>query len=250
MALEGLGGGKATTAKRASGRTSGGSFGSTKKSSKNVSNVQGGFTVKAPPITPVQRDSYTAYSANPSSPYYRAPAGGGARDTGMGAQSLGGGVSDDDYLASGADSAYTAQLAALMKAMQDYEADVTAQRGKYETDYGTTLKELGYRRDDPSTPEDESRWMFDDINTAAGRSHTSQKNDFASRGLLQSSLYGKANDSLTRSLTDQLAGIDTSKQNFMGDLNRQLGAYKNENTLAQQQARAEAIARRAGGIGL
>lgn len=161
------------------------------------------------------------------------------------------GMSDDDYLATGADSAYAAQMAALMKALQGYETDITAQRGKYDVDYGSTLKNLGWMKDDPATKDvDESGWNFNDQNTAAGRSFTNQQNDFAGRGLLQSSLYGKATEDLKRSLSDQKGGIDTSRGNFMSDLERQLGAYKNENTLSQQQARAEAIARRAGGISL
>lgn len=161
------------------------------------------------------------------------------------------GMSDDDYLATGADSAYAAQMAALMKALQGYETDITAQRGKYDVDYGSTLKNLGWMQDDPATTDvDESGWNFNDQNTAAGRSFTNQQNDFAGRGLLQSSLYGKATEDLKRSLSDQKGGIDTSRGNFMSDLERQLGAYKNENTLSQQQARAEAIARRAGGISL
>lgn len=153
--------------------------------------------------------------------------------------------SDDDYLASGSDAAYTAQLAALAKALADNEADITAQTTKYNVDYGDTVKNLGWIQDDPATKDvNEGAWNFKDLNTAAGRSFQNQQNDFAGRGLLQSSLYGTANDNLTRSLNDQLTGINTGKQNFMNDLDRQKTSFQNDNKLSQQQARAEAIFRR------
>jgi len=155
-------------------------------------------------------------------------------------------MSEEDYLASGADSAYTAQMAALQKALENQQADITAQQGKYNVDYGDSLKNLGWIQDDPTTPDvNEGAWNFKDTATAAGRGFQNQQNDFAGRGLLQSSLYGEANDNLTRSLNDQLGGINTGKQNFMDDLTRQQNAFTADNGLSMQQAKAEAIARRA-----
>ena len=177
--------------------------------------------------------------------------GGGSFDAGGGgaldAMSAAPAMSDDDYLAG--DSSYQAQLAALLKAVSDYDADATSQKTKYEVDYGDSLKNLGWTQDNPNTKDvNEGAWNFKDMNTAAGRAFQNQENDFAGRGLLQSSLYGTANDNLTRSLNDQLGGINTGRQNFLDDLSRGQAAYKNENTLGQQQARAEALQRRAGGI--
>lgn len=150
-------------------------------------------------------------------------------------------VSEEDYLAG--DSAYQAQIAALARALQDFQADDTAKRTQYNTDFGTTLKNLGYN-------EGTKAWATGDTNTAAGRSYQNQLNDFAGRGLLQSSLYGTAVDNLMRSLNDQLSGINTAKTNFLSDQDRALSQYKNQNTLDSQQARAEALARRAAGLSL
>jgi hypothetical protein len=159
-------------------------------------------------------------------------------------------ISQDDFIAS--DASYQAQLAALTKALADYQADNTAQQTKYNTDYGTSLKNLGWSPaaegavDNPLTPNiDESKgaWNLTDTNTASGRAYNNQQNDFASRGLLQSSLYGEANNNLMRSLSDQLSGLDTAKQNFTDDLVRQLTTYKDQNVAQQQQAKADALAR-------
>lgn len=160
-------------------------------------------------------------------------------------------VNIEDYLASGADSAYTAQMAALTKALENSQADLTAQRGQYDVNYGDSVKNLGYNQaipDDPATSQNEAMtggWNFTDTNNAAGRGFQNQQNDFAGRGMLQSSLYGTAQDNLTRSLSDQLAGMNTAKQNFGSDIARQGAAFGNQNTLSQGQAKAEAIARRA-----
>jgi hypothetical protein len=201
------------------------------------------------------RDDYGTTSA---SGVYSPPGSGGYGGGGGGgsfAPSAAVGGDDDSWLAG--DSSYQAQLAALLKAAQDSDADFGAQKSKYDVDYNDSLKNLGWNQpvvDDPSTPDvDESKpgaWNFQDLNTAAGRGYNNTQNDFASRGLLQSSLFGTALDNFTRLLNDQLTGINTGKQNFLDDLTRQQSAAQSENTLNQQQARADALARRAAGVSL
>lgn len=154
-------------------------------------------------------------------------------------------ISDEDYLAG--ESGYQAQLAALMRALSDYTADDTAQRTKYAGDYSEATKNLGWRDPDGDGPG-AGNWNLEDLNTASGRGYQNQVNDFASRGMLQSSLYGEANDNFMRSMNDQLGSMNKGKTDFLSDRDRQLNSFKGENTLAQQQARAEAIARRAAGL--
>jgi hypothetical protein len=154
--------------------------------------------------------------------------------------------SENDWLEG--DSSYQAQLAALIRAAEDSSADFLGQRSKYDIDYNDSLKGLGWQQ---GAGEDQpGAWNFQDLNTAAGRAQNNQINDFASRGLLQSSLYGTANDNLLRSLNDQLTGINTGRQTFLSDLGRQETSFKNENAMQRQQAKAEALARRAAEIGL
>lgn len=156
--------------------------------------------------------------------------------------------SEQDYLAG--DSAYQAQLAALTKALADYQADQTNQNSQYDTQYNQGLASLGYLAPPPDAgggadPSAQGGWNFQDLNTSAGRSYDNQLNDFASRGELQSSGYGTALDNLTRSLNTQKGSMDTSRQGFEDNLASQLAQQQNANTLSIQQAKADAIARRA-----
>lgn len=156
-------------------------------------------------------------------------------------------MSETDFLSG--DKSYQAQLAALMAALSNYQADTTAQQSKYDTQYGTAMQNLGYGiPDNLATTDvneaDPNAWNFSDLNSAAGRAQNNQMNDFASRGMLQSSLFGTASQNLLRSLNDQRGSIDTAKTNFTSDLQRQLGDYKTQNNLSQQQAQADALARR------
>lgn len=157
--------------------------------------------------------------------------------------------SEADYLAG--DSAYQAQLAALTKALSDYQSDQTNQRSQYDTQYNQGLASLGYQAPGagpdgiPNTEDDAGPWNFQDLNTSAGRSYDNQLNDFASRGELQSSGYAQALDNLTRSLDTQKGSMDTARQGFGDNLTSQLAQQQNQNTLSSQQARADAIARRA-----
>jgi hypothetical protein len=171
-----------------------------------------------------------------SNPVNSFAVGGGGGGAGAAATAPGG--TDEDFLAG--DSQYQLQLAALMKALSDEQADTGAQQAKYNTDYGDTLKNLGWQQDDPSTPDvNEGQWNFNDLNTAAGRSFNNQ-----------SSLYGTANDNLTRSLNDQLGSVNTARQSFLDDLARQQGTFASDNQNQMQQAKIEALARRANGVSL
>jgi hypothetical protein len=226
------------------------------RSARNTKNTKPqSLTVRPPaandPILQPNRDTYNVVYPGTDVPFVSGTGGGGGAGGGVQPAAM----SDDDWLAG--DSAYQAQLAALMKALSDSQADFTGQRTRYDTDYNDALRSLGWTNeiaDDPNTPDvDESRpgaWNFQDLNTASGRAFTNQQNDFASRGLLQSSLFGTALDNLQRSLNDQLGSINTGRTNFLDDLTRQETAAKNENTLGQQQARAEALARRAAGLSI
>lgn len=154
--------------------------------------------------------------------------------------------SDDDWL--GQDSGFQATLAALLKASQGFNTDLDTQKSRYSTDYDQAVRSLGWTQDDPGTPQNEGMFSQDDTNTASGRSYQSQLNDFASRGLLQSTLFDDARTNLTRSLTDQLGGVNTSRQNFMDDLTKQKTQYADQYAIDQQQARQEALQRRASGL--
>lgn len=152
----------------------------------------------------------------------------------------------NDYLKG--DATYQATLSALAKQIQSLQSDIDAQRKERKIDYDKALKDLGYIS--PVEEGADPTWNWDDTLTAAGRSYQNLLNDFASRGNLQSSAYADSLNDLTRSLMDQYTGINDSHTQFNTDLDRQLTRAKEENTAAQQAARAEAIMRRAAQYGL
>lgn len=214
---------------------------------KPDSNVKGGTgqRLQKVPTTPspapvIDRGSYSVTSPDSTTDYGGGYGGGGGY--GIGEPSVGG-QSDVDYLAG--DSPYQSQLAALMKALSDYRADSASQGSRYDVDYGKGLKALGWNDMDGDFATAEGEWDLDDPNTAAGRGFTSQRNDFASRGMLQSSDYGRANDLLMRNLNDQRGSMETGRNRFTQDLATQLAAFENENNAAQQSAKQEALLRRA-----
>jgi hypothetical protein len=181
---------------------------------------------------------------------YSGGGGGGGGGGGLDLSTLA--PSPEDYLAG--DSTYQAQQAALQRALEAYQADNTRQSTSYNTDYQNGLAQLGYRpgaaQDDPSTPnvdESQGQWAQGDQTTAYGRSYQNQLNDFAGRGLLRSTFYNNALDDTNRQFNDQLASVNKGKTDFMDQLAQSLASYQNENQLSQQQARADAIARRAAG---
>lgn len=155
------------------------------------------------------------------------------------------------------DPTYLQQIAALKAALANYNTDYTNNVNQYNGTYGDALKNLGWSAagkgavDNPATPdinESLGQWNFHDQNSAAGRGFTNQQNDFAGRGLLQSSYYAQALNDLQRSLNDQRGQLDTSKTNYLTKLNSDKTQYSSQNTLQQQNARAEALARLAAGI--
>ena len=158
-------------------------------------------------------------------------------------------ASEADYLAG--DTAYNATLAALDAALKQYEADVESQKKKYDVDYDTSLQTLGWKKPvgtEGAADFKPGDWNLTDQTTASGKSYQSQLGDFASRGLLQSSLYDRARGDLMNQLNKQRTSVETARTNFMDDLARQLASYKSEDTSKRQQARMESIANMAGSI--
>ena len=153
--------------------------------------------------------------------------------------------SEEDYLSG--DSAYQTQLAALKGALERYVSDSTLQRTNYQTDYGKSLRDLGYTEGQAGG---KGQWNWEDKTTASGKAYQNQLNDFAARGMLQSQGYADSYNDLQRMLDQQYGQMNTNKNNFNTDLDRQLANYKAENTSNSQAARAEAIARRAAQYGL
>jgi len=151
---------------------------------------------------------------------------------------------EEQFLAG--DKTYQDQLAALLAALDNYGTEQTRQKSNYDTDFINALDTLGLRDSDRSAETANDRvWQGKDLNTSFGRGTQSIQNDFASRGMLQSSGFARAQDDLMRSLMDQVASMDTGRQRFTDDLGAQRSAFEANNKTGQQDAREAALQRRA-----
>lgn len=224
---------------------------STPKGGGTASNA--GQTASAPSSQPL---TFGPRGAGPALPPYpqlltqqgsSGGSGGGGGYGGSGIMDLGGGggggmapsvsaPTEEDYLAG--DAGYQTQLSALQGALQRFLADSDFQRSNYNTDYGKSLRDLGY-------DEDTKQWNWNDRLTASGRGYQNQLDDFASRNMLQSQGYADAYQELLRMLNQQYDSMAGARNTFMTDLDNQTANYKAENLANQQAARAEALQRRA-----
>lgn len=167
-------------------------------------------------------------------------------------------MTDEDYLAS--DAMFQAQKNALQTALDAYLSDSAAQRQTYETNYGDSLRKLGFTGDrgtldkakwDPNdqrfevndAPVQGFGWNETDNLTASGRGFENALNDFASRGMLQSSAYGRARNDLMRNLNEQLASTAGARQTAMSEFDRNEAAKKTEKQTSEAQAAQETLAR-------
>lgn len=126
------------------------------------------------------------------------------------------------------DSTYQSQLAALKKALADYQAQQGQSKTQYLTSYAGDRKTLG----------DNRTQGLDDLG-----------NDFASRGLLQSGLYADSLSDLNADFDKRQAALDQARAAFLAQQGSDFTNFSSEQQIAQQRALQEAAARRAAQYG-
>jgi hypothetical protein len=136
-------------------------------------------------------------------------------------------MSINDWL--GQDTTYQAQQAAINKALGDYRAQMADKQTRYGTDYAARTNDLNINKQD---------------------SQVAQANDFASRGLYQSGLYGQDVSKLLGDFARRQADMSTAKANYEAGLQQDLGNYTTEQNLTGTEAKQNAINRRASKYGL
>jgi hypothetical protein len=151
-----------------------------------------------------------------------------------------------DYLK---EAGYMANISALDKALQEFNSQDTAERGRYDVDYKEGLRGLGYRDENIDDTID-GEWDFNDQLTASGRGYQQNLNDFASRGMLESQGYYDSVTNLKRSLADQLGAMTTGRQNFKKERDEGVANYGNQDQAARATAMTAAIERLSAQLGL
>jgi len=150
------------------------------------------------------------------------------------------------------DTAYQLRLKGLSDALAAYEADQSSQKTRYNTSYKDSLKSLGWGFDPskdiaetdvvPTMDEllNRGTWNQGDRTTASGRGISNQLEDFAARGMTDSSFFARAKNDLMKSLNDQLYSTVNSRKSFVDDLASQRRAYGVEDATNRQAALEEA----------
>jgi hypothetical protein len=130
-------------------------------------------------------------------------------------------VSEQDYLAH--DTAFQSQNNAYTKALQDYAAQMAAEQGKYNGEFEAQNKQLG----------------LDRTNNV-----TNLRDDYASRGLINSGVFGDALGDLNTKFDTSAADLARAKQAYMDDLSTGQNNFKTTQAALLEKARQEALQRR------
>jgi len=124
----------------------------------------------------------------------------------------------------GTDSAYQGAVSGGKRSLADFLSELGRKRGEAGTQFNQTSASM----------ERDRVQQLDDL-----------KNEFASRGLIQSGLYGQEQGNFQTKFTEQQTALKQQQAGLLADLLSQETNYRRENDLATQQAKQEALARRA-----
>lgn len=127
------------------------------------------------------------------------------------------------------DSTYQSQESALKKALTDYIAQQGVAKNQYNVDYTGRTHDLALQKT---------------------RSLDDQANDFASRGMYFSGVYGKDMSNLVGDFARRQSDMDTAKANYFANLANDLGNFQDQQQLTETKAKQDAINRRAAQYGL
>lgn len=140
-----------------------------------------------------------------------------------------------------ADATYKAQMADLARQLADYQASQGLASSQYQGSYGQGLHKLGYQNGafDPN-----------DLNDSYGQAVDNNANDFASRGMLHSGLYGQSVGNINTDFNQRKTDLDTGLKNF-GDTQQQaFQGYQSQNQATGQNALRDAVSRIAAQYGV
>lgn len=159
--------------------------------------------------------------------------------------------SDDDWW--NTDAAYQAQLGGIESNKQSALANLLQQRQNYDTDLGSTLKNLGRRGSDINQWDQGGglgEWDPTNMQGAYGQGLFNLQNDFSARGLSDSSFYNTALGDFNNDMNNQFNNLVQARGAFGRARGQDEADANAAYTNALNQARAESIARRAAQFGV
>lgn len=132
-----------------------------------------------------------------------------------------------NYLAG--DTGYQQLLRGQQRTLADFLADIGRQRTEAKTSFGDVTRSMEQEKE---------------------RALEAMQNEFASRGLLQSGLFGKEQGEYNQDWANQMTQLEQGQQSLLSDLLSQRTNFQREQQLAQEAARQSAIRRRAEKYGI
>lgn len=125
------------------------------------------------------------------------------------------------------DTTYQSQTAAINKALSDYQAQELQQENSYNTGYAQNRAGL------------QEQQRIGGIN---------QDEDFGSRGMIRSGLYATDKTDFLSDYARQNSQLDQQRNDYLLNLHQGLNNYNTSQNLALQQAKQDAMNRRAIGL--
>ena len=123
----------------------------------------------------------------------------------------------------GSDSVYQDYLRGSKRTLADYLSELGRRRGEAGTQFNDTKASM----------ERDRLQQLDDL-----------KNEYASRGLINSSLYGEEQGKFQQQYMSQLEALQKQQTGLLADLLSQQTNFTREQELSNERARQEALARR------
>lgn len=173
-------------------------------------------------ISSGRRRSYNGGGSSGGNSRRSSGGGGGGGGGGFSASSAPSIPSIAAYL--GTDATYQQALTGGKRTLADYLSELNRRRGEAGTQFTQTKANM----------ERDRVQQLDDL-----------KNEFASRGLINSGLYGEEQGKFQTQFMNQMNVLSQQQAGLLADLLAQERNYRREQDLAMQQAKQEALARRA-----
>lgn len=132
-----------------------------------------------------------------------------------------------EYL--GSDDVYQQARRGGKRSLRDFLSDINRKRGETKTNFRMTREQM---------EEDRLRQL------------DQMRQEFASRGLIHSGLYGKEQGQFQEQFQQQMEQLEQSRTQLMSDLLSQETSFRREQEMAMEMAKQEALARRSARFGL
>jgi hypothetical protein len=133
----------------------------------------------------------------------------------------------DKYLAG--DTTYQQQLSEYNKQKAEYNSNYSRQSGVVNRDYASSTRSL---------------------NRQGAQDRLDQQNDFAGRGILHSGVFAKALGDYNTEFNDRMKSLTTGRTDQLGDLGAQKKSFLDQIALEINNAKQDALRRRAAQLGI